>query len=151
MSYVSMTAIFLFVSFFEIGPGPIPWFFVAELFSQGPRPAAIALAGFCNWTSNFIIGMFFPYLEVQLFIYTSMFYFIFKIEENLNTLLWSIGDVWELRLHNLHGTSVRVHCFYLLTCARNKGEDFGGDIGCLPAQARHFPLQSSSWDWVGYA
>lgn len=64
MSYLSMTAIFLFVSFFEIGPGPIPWFIVAELFSQGPRPAAIALAGFCNWTSNFMVGMFFPYIEV---------------------------------------------------------------------------------------
>ncbi|XP_051556171.1 solute carrier family 2, facilitated glucose transporter member 2 [Myxocyprinus asiaticus] len=63
MSYLSMAAIFLFVSFFEIGPGPIPWFIVAELFSQGPRPAAIALAGCFNWTSNFIIGMFFPYLE----------------------------------------------------------------------------------------
>uniref|UniRef100_A0A3P9PAL5 Solute carrier family 2 member 2 n=1 Tax=Poecilia reticulata TaxID=8081 RepID=A0A3P9PAL5_POERE len=54
MSYVSMAAIFMFVSFFEVGPGPIPWFIVAELFSQGPRPAAIALAGCCNWTSNFI-------------------------------------------------------------------------------------------------
>lgn len=64
MSYVSMAAIFLFVSFFEIGPGPIPWFIVAELFSQGPRPAAIALAGCCNWTSNFIIGMTFPYIQV---------------------------------------------------------------------------------------
>lgn len=64
MSYVSMSAIFLFVSFFEIGPGPIPWFIVAELFSQGPRPAAIALAGCCNWTSNFIIGMTFPYIQV---------------------------------------------------------------------------------------
>ncbi|KAF1374635.1 hypothetical protein PFLUV_G00231160 [Perca fluviatilis] len=66
MSYVSMTAIFLFVSFFEIGPGPIPWFIVAELFSQGPRPAAIALAGCCNWTSNFIIGMTFPYIQTWL-------------------------------------------------------------------------------------
>ncbi|KAM8833437.1 solute carrier family 2, facilitated glucose transporter member 2 [Synchiropus picturatus] len=63
MSYVSMSSIFLFVSFFEIGPGPIPWFIVAELFSQGPRPAAIALAGCCNWTSNFIIGMTFPYIQ----------------------------------------------------------------------------------------
>uniref|UniRef100_A0A9J7XME5 Solute carrier family 2 member 2 n=1 Tax=Cyprinus carpio carpio TaxID=630221 RepID=A0A9J7XME5_CYPCA len=63
MSYLSMAAIFLFVSFFEIGPGPIPWFIVAEIFSQGPRPAAIALAGCCNWTCNFIIAMFFPYLE----------------------------------------------------------------------------------------
>ncbi|XP_036981237.1 solute carrier family 2, facilitated glucose transporter member 2 [Acanthopagrus latus] len=66
MSYVSMSAIFLFVSFFEIGPGPIPWFIVAELFSQGPRPAAIALAGCCNWTSNFIIGMTFPYIQKYL-------------------------------------------------------------------------------------
>ncbi|KAK1168628.1 solute carrier family 2, facilitated glucose transporter member 2-like isoform X1 [Acipenser oxyrinchus oxyrinchus] len=63
MSYISMSAIFLFVSFFEIGPGPIPWFIVAEFFSQGPRPAALALAGCCNWTSNFIIGMCFPYIE----------------------------------------------------------------------------------------
>ncbi|RVE57476.1 hypothetical protein OJAV_G00216650 [Oryzias javanicus] len=63
MSYVSMAAIFLFVSFFEIGPGPIPWFIVAEIFSQGPRPAAIALAGCCNWTSNFIIGLTFPYIQ----------------------------------------------------------------------------------------
>ncbi|XP_067898909.1 solute carrier family 2, facilitated glucose transporter member 2-like [Heterodontus francisci] len=62
MSYLCMSAIFIFVAFFEIGPGPIPWFIVAELFSQGARPAAIAIAGFCNWTCNFIVGMCFPYI-----------------------------------------------------------------------------------------
>ncbi|XP_028985187.1 solute carrier family 2, facilitated glucose transporter member 4-like [Betta splendens] len=62
MSYVSMLSIFGFVAFFEVGPGPIPWFFVAELFSQGPRPAAMAVAGFSNWTANFIIGMCFQYV-----------------------------------------------------------------------------------------
>ncbi|XP_053425463.1 solute carrier family 2, facilitated glucose transporter member 4 isoform X2 [Nycticebus coucang] len=62
MSYVSIVAIFGFVAFFEIGPGPIPWFIVAELFSQGPRPAAMAVAGFSNWTCNFIIGMGFQYV-----------------------------------------------------------------------------------------
>lgn len=64
MSYVSIVAIFGFVAFFEIGPGPIPWFIVAELFSQGPRPAAMAVAGFSNWTCNFVIGMGFPYVAV---------------------------------------------------------------------------------------
>lgn len=63
MSYVSIVAIFCFVAFFEIGPGPIPWFIVAELFSQGPRPSAIAVAGFCNWTANFIVGMCFQYVQ----------------------------------------------------------------------------------------
>ncbi|XP_005383052.1 PREDICTED: solute carrier family 2, facilitated glucose transporter member 2 [Chinchilla lanigera] len=62
MSYVSMTAIFLFVSFFEIGPGPIPWFMVAEFFSQGPRPTALALAAFSNWACNFIIALCFQYI-----------------------------------------------------------------------------------------
>ncbi|KAB0359335.1 hypothetical protein FD754_003491 [Muntiacus muntjak] len=62
MSYVSMTAIFLFVSFFEIGPGPIPWFMVAEFFSQGPRPAALAIAAFSNWAGNFIIALCFQYI-----------------------------------------------------------------------------------------
>ena len=64
MSYISIVAIFGFVAFFEIGPGPIPWFIVAELFSQGPRPAAMAVAGFSNWTCNFIIGMGFQYVAV---------------------------------------------------------------------------------------
>ncbi|XP_037683432.1 solute carrier family 2, facilitated glucose transporter member 1 [Choloepus didactylus] len=63
MSYLSIVAIFGFVAFFEVGPGPIPWFIVAELFSQGPRPAAIAVAGFSNWASNFIVGMCFQYVE----------------------------------------------------------------------------------------
>ncbi|KAK7795134.1 hypothetical protein U0070_022505 [Myodes glareolus] len=62
MSYVSMTAIFLFVSFFEIGPGPIPWFMVAEFFSQGPRPTALALAAFNNWVCNFLIALCFQYI-----------------------------------------------------------------------------------------
>ncbi|XP_023680227.1 solute carrier family 2, facilitated glucose transporter member 2 isoform X2 [Paramormyrops kingsleyae] len=83
MSYVSMAAIFLFVCFFEIGPGPIPWFIVAELFSQGPRPAALALAGCFNWTSNFIIGMCFPYVEAlcgsYVFTIFAAFLFIFTL------------------------------------------------------------------------
>ncbi|XP_075902022.1 solute carrier family 2, facilitated glucose transporter member 1-like isoform X2 [Nelusetta ayraudi] len=63
MSYISIVAIFSFVAFFEVGPGPIPWFIMAELFSQGPRPAAIAVAGFSNWSANFLVGMCFQYVE----------------------------------------------------------------------------------------
>uniref|UniRef100_A0A8C6P0B4 Solute carrier family 2 member 3a n=1 Tax=Nothobranchius furzeri TaxID=105023 RepID=A0A8C6P0B4_NOTFU len=65
MSYVAILAVMLFVAMFEMGPGPIPWFIVAELFSQGPRPAAMAVAGCCNWTANFLVGMTFPKLAVR--------------------------------------------------------------------------------------
>ncbi|XP_041944481.1 solute carrier family 2, facilitated glucose transporter member 1 [Alosa sapidissima] len=84
MSYVSIVAIFGFVAFFEIGPGPIPWFIVAELFSQGPRPSAMAVAGFCNWTANFIVGMGFQYVEAVcgpyvfvIFTILLLFFFVF--------------------------------------------------------------------------
>lgn len=65
MSYMAIIAVMLFVAMFELGPGPIPWFIVAELFSQGPRPAAMAVAGCCNWTANFLVGMSFPKLVVR--------------------------------------------------------------------------------------
>lgn len=64
VNYVSIAAVFAFVAMFEMGPGPIPWFIVAELFSQGPRPAAMAVAGCSNWTANFLVGISFPKLQV---------------------------------------------------------------------------------------
>ncbi|ERE68286.1 solute carrier family 2, facilitated glucose transporter member 3-like protein [Cricetulus griseus] len=39
MSFVCVVVIMAYVAFFEIGPGSIPWFIVAELFSQGPPPS----------------------------------------------------------------------------------------------------------------
>uniref|UniRef100_A0A3B5ANJ1 Solute carrier family 2 member 3b n=1 Tax=Stegastes partitus TaxID=144197 RepID=A0A3B5ANJ1_9TELE len=63
LSYLAIVAVFGFVASFEMGPGPIPWFIVAELFSQGPRPAAMAISGCSNWTANFLVGLGFPKLE----------------------------------------------------------------------------------------
>ncbi|MFT7815921.1 solute carrier family 2, facilitated glucose transporter member 3-like, partial [Arapaima gigas] len=63
LNYLAIVAVFGFVAMFEMGPGPIPWFIVAELFAQGPRPAAMAVSGFCNWTSNFLVTLTFPKLR----------------------------------------------------------------------------------------
>ncbi|XP_035585043.1 solute carrier family 2, facilitated glucose transporter member 3 isoform X1 [Zalophus californianus] len=83
MSFVCIGAILVFVAFFEIGPGPIPWFIVAELFSQGPRPAAMAVAGCSNWTSNFLVGLLFPsaafYLGAYVFIIFTGFLILFLV------------------------------------------------------------------------
>uniref|UniRef100_A0A8C6SI21 Solute carrier family 2, facilitated glucose transporter member 5 n=1 Tax=Neogobius melanostomus TaxID=47308 RepID=A0A8C6SI21_9GOBI len=84
LSYMAIVAVFGFVASFEMGPGPIPWFIVAELFSQGPRPAAMAVSGFSNWTANFLVGLGFPKLaEVcgayvfLIFMVLLIFFFIF--------------------------------------------------------------------------
>ncbi|XP_009979535.1 PREDICTED: solute carrier family 2, facilitated glucose transporter member 3-like [Tauraco erythrolophus] len=77
--YISIVATFGFVALFEIGPGPIPWFIVAELFSQGPRPAAMAVAGCSNWTSNFLVGMLFPYAEKLCGSYVFLIFLVFLV------------------------------------------------------------------------
>ncbi|KAM6162347.1 solute carrier family 2, facilitated glucose transporter member 3 [Erethizon dorsatum] len=79
MSYICITAILIYVAFFEIGPGPIPWFIVAELFSQGPRPAAMAVAGCSNWTSNFLVGLLFPLAAASLGAYVFIIFAVFLI------------------------------------------------------------------------
>ncbi|MEE6485803.1 hypothetical protein FKM82_014415 [Ascaphus truei] len=78
-SYVSIVAIFGFVAFFEVGPGPIPWFIVAELFSQGPRPVAMAVSGCSNWTANFLVGMLFPYAASGLGPYVFIIFMVLLI------------------------------------------------------------------------
>ncbi|KAA0710155.1 Solute carrier family 2, facilitated glucose transporter member 1 [Triplophysa tibetana] len=77
--YLSIAAIFAFVAMFEMGPGPIPWFIVAELFSQGPRPAAMAVAGCSNWTANFLVGISFPKLVELCGPYVFIIFTIFLI------------------------------------------------------------------------
>ena len=38
---------------------------VAELFSQGPRAAAVNIGVLVNWFANGVIGLTFPFLEVS--------------------------------------------------------------------------------------
>ncbi|XP_040021701.1 solute carrier family 2, facilitated glucose transporter member 3 isoform X1 [Gasterosteus aculeatus] len=79
LSYLAIVAVFGFVASFEMGPGPIPWFIVAELFSQGPRPAAMAVSGLSNWTANFVVGLGFPKLAELCGPYVFIIFVIFLI------------------------------------------------------------------------
>ncbi|RMZ95563.1 glucose transporter type 1 isoform X5, partial [Brachionus plicatilis] len=60
LKYLSIVSMMLFIVFFAIGPGSIPWMMVAELFSQGPRSAAVSLAVLVNWSANVAVGQGFP-------------------------------------------------------------------------------------------
>ncbi|CRK92725.1 CLUMA_CG006284, isoform A [Clunio marinus] len=70
MSYLSVVSTLAFVVFFAVGPGSIPWMITAELFSQGPRPTAMAIAVLVNWMANFVVGIGFPSLKTRLENYT---------------------------------------------------------------------------------
>jgi len=54
----------VFVVFFAVGPGSIPWMIAGEMFTQGPRPAASSVVVFVNWAANLTVGLVFPLLLI---------------------------------------------------------------------------------------
>ena len=53
----ALAAVSAFVSFFEIGLGPIPWLIVAEMFEGQQLDLAQSVACQVNWLCNFLVGL----------------------------------------------------------------------------------------------
>ncbi|KAL7551100.1 hypothetical protein ACHAWF_014335 [Thalassiosira exigua] len=65
-SMASLFFVIAYVSFFEIGLGPIPWLIVAEMFETRPLCAQVSASCQLNWCCNFVVGFVFPYLNLYL-------------------------------------------------------------------------------------
>ncbi len=63
---LALLAVNSYVSFFEIGLGPIPWLIVAEMFEGKYVAVAMSLCSQLNWACNFIIGLVFPWMNENL-------------------------------------------------------------------------------------
>ena len=63
---IALIAVMSFVSFFEIGLGPIPWLIVAEMFDAKYVATAMSLACIVNWGCNFLVGLLFPFIQQSL-------------------------------------------------------------------------------------
>ncbi|XP_055324204.1 glucose transporter type 1-like isoform X2 [Sitodiplosis mosellana] len=125
MSYLSVISTLAFVVFFAVGPGSIPWLITAELFSQGPRPSAMAIAVLVNWMANFVVGIGFPSLQSALENYTflpfSVFLAIFwiftykKVPETKNKTFEEILAIFR------HGRGIRDSRLYgsMLNCVNS--------------------------------
>jgi len=61
--FTSVIAVMGFVSFFEIGLGPIPWLIVAEMFDAKYVATAMSVSCIVNWACNFLVGVSFPTLH----------------------------------------------------------------------------------------
>ncbi len=66
LGYVAIVFVLLFVAFFEIGLGAIPWAIGGEIFPVESRGAAMALAAAVNWVCATLIGVLFPILNKAL-------------------------------------------------------------------------------------
>lgn len=63
---MALVAVNVYVCFFEIGLGPVPWLIVAEMFEGKYVAVAMGLCSQLNWACNFVVGMVFPYMNLYL-------------------------------------------------------------------------------------
>ena len=66
----SVIWVILFLSFFEIGLGPVPWLIVTEMFEAKYVATAMSVSCQVNWICNFIVSLAFPYLQESLGAYS---------------------------------------------------------------------------------
>jgi SP family facilitated glucose transporter-like MFS transporter 3 len=63
---ISIVCVGLYVTFFEMGLGPIPWLIGAEIFPEKPRATAMSAAAGVNWIFTFIVAQGFPIVNETL-------------------------------------------------------------------------------------
>ncbi|WP_155135025.1 sugar porter family MFS transporter [Roseibium sp. RKSG952] len=59
-AWLSLVSLFVFVFFFGISLGPLPWIYMSELFPLALRGKGIAAACLSNWICNWLVVFLFP-------------------------------------------------------------------------------------------
>ncbi|QNM81861.1 sugar porter family MFS transporter [Sphingomonas sabuli] len=60
LGIVALVAANLYVIFFNVSWGPVMWVMLGEMFPNQIRGSALAVAGFAQWFSNYLIAQTFP-------------------------------------------------------------------------------------------
>ena len=91
--FVTVLAVMLYISFFEIGLGCIPFFLASEMIEPEFLGSVQSFTMSLNWFSNFCVGIFFPYMDKFLGAYSFVPFAIVLF----CTLLYSIFVLPETR------------------------------------------------------
>lgn len=62
-SWLPIIIVFLFLLFFGLGAGPLPWFYVNEQFGTSVRPQASSVVSSSNWIFVFIVISIYPSMK----------------------------------------------------------------------------------------
>lgn len=84
----ALVAVNVYVIFFEIGLGPIPWLIVAEMFDAKYVATAMSASSQINWFFNFVVGLVFPYMNQYLQAYSFVPFAVVLFFGFMFTLIW---------------------------------------------------------------
>ena len=73
--WIVLLGILLFIAFFAMSFGVIPWLYISEVFPNNFRGKAVSIATLVLWASNFLVGQLFPWM---LETFEGWSYFIFS-------------------------------------------------------------------------
>ncbi|XP_068147231.1 facilitated trehalose transporter Tret1-2 homolog [Drosophila tropicalis] len=104
IGWLPISSICIFIVFFSIGFGPVPWLIMAELFSEDIKSVAGSIAGTSNWLSAFLVTLLFPILKSSInpgptfWIFTviaviAFFYCIFFVPETKGKTIVEIQHI----------------------------------------------------------
>ncbi|XP_030837476.1 solute carrier family 2, facilitated glucose transporter member 1 [Strongylocentrotus purpuratus] len=77
--WMGLGFIYLYIIFFAIGPAPLPYVVSTEVWSQGPRPAAVSISIQVNWWANFLVQLSFPSIQGAIDEYTFIIFIVFVV------------------------------------------------------------------------
>nr|XP_047126764.1 solute carrier family 2, facilitated glucose transporter member 3 isoform X1 [Hydra vulgaris] len=104
------------VTAFQIGPGPIPWFIVGELFTQSSIAAAVSIAGPTNWLGNFAVSLVYPKMQDKIHPYTFIpfeilliLFFLFTYYFVPETKGRTVAEISAVFRNNYASTDVEKH------------------------------------------
>ncbi|XP_034654883.1 facilitated trehalose transporter Tret1-2 homolog [Drosophila subobscura] len=104
LGWLPIVSICIFIVFFSIGFGPVPWLVMAEVFSEDIKSLGGSIAGTSNWLSAFMVTLLFPILKDSIgpgptfWIFTviavlSFFYALFFVPETKGKTILEIQDM----------------------------------------------------------
>jgi SP family facilitated glucose transporter-like MFS transporter 3 len=70
LGWLSIAFVLIYVCFFEVGLGAIPWSIGGEMFPEDSRATAMSAAAACNWAATTVVGLFFPIVQEALVNYS---------------------------------------------------------------------------------
>jgi len=59
-AWLALASLLLYIAFFSLGLGPVPWLFMGEIFPAHAKAPAASIATVVNWSTSFVISFLFP-------------------------------------------------------------------------------------------
>jgi MFS transporter, SP family, sugar:H+ symporter len=100
---IAFYAAISYAAIFNISWGPVMWVMLGEMFPNQMRGSALAVAGFAQWTSNFVISSSFPWALKTLGLPISYGFFAVCSFISIGFVLWFVNETKGRELEDMVG------------------------------------------------